>query len=111
MSIANVSQKQEKGKKKDKKKSVKSSPAGNRTPVSRVTGGDTHHYTTEDETSGGVKRLLFKGKIKSRTSRWQRKPRVLIYKKHNKRLKSHVHLMTAYSSTNRANFKCVALFL
>ena len=24
------------------------SPAGNRTPVSRVTGGDTHHYTTED---------------------------------------------------------------
>ena len=26
----------------------KSSPAGNRTPVSRVTGGDTHHYTTED---------------------------------------------------------------
>ena len=26
----------------------KSSPAGNRTPVSRVTGGDTYHYTTED---------------------------------------------------------------
>ena len=25
-----------------------SSPAGNRTPVFRVTGGDTHHYTTED---------------------------------------------------------------
>ena len=24
------------------------SPAGNRAPVSRVTGGDTHHYTTED---------------------------------------------------------------
>ena len=23
-------------------------PAGNRTPVSRVTGGDTHLYTTED---------------------------------------------------------------
>ena len=23
-------------------------PAGNRTPVSRVTGGDTHHYTTEE---------------------------------------------------------------
>ena len=23
-------------------------PAGNRTPVSSVTGGDTHHYTTED---------------------------------------------------------------
>ena len=26
----------------------KVSPAGNRTPVFRVTGGDTHHYTTED---------------------------------------------------------------
>ena len=26
----------------------KASPAGNRTPVFRVTGGDTHHYTTED---------------------------------------------------------------
>ena len=25
-----------------------SSPAGNRTPVFRVTGGDTHHYTTEE---------------------------------------------------------------
>ena len=25
------------------------SPAGNRTPVFRVTGGDTHHYTTEDD--------------------------------------------------------------
>jgi hypothetical protein len=25
------------------------SPAGNWTPVSRVTGGDTDHYTTEDE--------------------------------------------------------------
>ena len=27
---------------------AKYSPAGNRTPVSRVTGGDTDHYTTED---------------------------------------------------------------
>ena len=27
---------------------ILSSPAGNRTPVSRVTGGDTYHYTTED---------------------------------------------------------------
>ena len=34
------------------------SPAGNRTPVSRVTGGDTRHYTTE-ETDGCLK-LLFK---------------------------------------------------
>ena len=40
----------------NKRKRVLSSPAGNRTPVSRVTGGDTHHYTTED--------LMFKkGKI------------------------------------------------
>ena len=31
-------------------KKVRVSPAGNRTPVSRVTGGDTHHYTTEDVT-------------------------------------------------------------
>ena len=30
------------------KRDRQSSPAGNRTPVSRVTGGDTHHYTTED---------------------------------------------------------------
>ena len=30
------------------------SPAGNRTPVSRVTGGDTHHYTTEDFTGFNV---------------------------------------------------------
>lgn len=27
------------------------SPSGNRTPVSRVTGGDTHHYTNEDDDS------------------------------------------------------------
>ena len=32
----------------NERKRVLSSPAGNRTPVSRVTGGDTHHYTTED---------------------------------------------------------------
>ena len=25
------------------------SPSGNWTPVSRVTGGDTYHYTNEDE--------------------------------------------------------------
>ena len=31
-------------------KNVWTSPAGNRTPVSRVTGGDTYHYTTEDAT-------------------------------------------------------------
>ena len=31
------------------------SPAGNRTPVFRVTGGDTHHYTTEDEALLGNK--------------------------------------------------------
>ena len=26
----------------------KTSPSGNRTPVARVTGGNTHHYTNED---------------------------------------------------------------
>ena len=31
-----------------KKKKKRDSVAGNRTPVSRVTGGDTHHYTTTD---------------------------------------------------------------
>ena len=29
-------------------KTKRISPAVNRTPVSRVTGGDTHHYTTEE---------------------------------------------------------------
>ena len=33
------------------------SPAGNPTPVSRVTGGDTHHYTTEDSVMIEVKIL------------------------------------------------------
>ena len=33
---------------KSQQKSMHTSPAGNRTPVSRVTGGDTYHYTTED---------------------------------------------------------------
>lgn len=35
------------------KKGRLASPSGNRTPVSRVTGGDTHHYTNED---GGARR-------------------------------------------------------
>ena len=69
MCIANVNQKQKKGKKQDKKEKKKknlfSSPAGNRTPVSRVTGGDTHHYTTEDRTRKFRKPLLFKGKMPS----------------------------------------------
>ena len=34
------------------------SPAGNRTPVSRVTGGDTHHYTTEDSSLSPGEREL-----------------------------------------------------
>ena len=36
-----------------KKKKI-SSPAGNRTRVFRVTGGDTHHYTTEEWTLTSV---------------------------------------------------------
>ena len=31
-----------------KKKELQNSPTGNRTPVFRVTGGDTNHYTIED---------------------------------------------------------------
>ena len=33
----------------------KFSPSGNRTPVSRVTGGDTHHYTNEEHDKCTVK--------------------------------------------------------
>ena len=33
------------------------SPSGNRTPVSRVTGGDTHHYTNEDWLREGLNNL------------------------------------------------------
>ena len=36
------------------------SPAGNRTRVFRVTGGDTHHYTTEDVVENGPPRRTFK---------------------------------------------------
>ena len=36
----------------------RTSPAGNWTPVSRVTGGDTDHYTTEDHGRQGKKYLL-----------------------------------------------------
>ena len=32
-----------------KKNLTKSSPSGNRTPVARMTGENTHHYTNEDE--------------------------------------------------------------
>ena len=47
----------------DRSKEVTScSPAGNRTPVSRVTGGDTYHYTTEDFTDADEKYFFhFKG--------------------------------------------------
>ena len=34
------------------------SPAGNRTPVFRVTGGDTHHYTTEEVDLNGTQKDL-----------------------------------------------------
>ena len=42
---------------KEQQISTNFSPAGNRTPVSRVTGGDTHHYTTE-ETDGCLNSCL-----------------------------------------------------
>ena len=42
-------------------KSKMPSPSGNWTPVFRVTGGDTHHYTTEDRYQGeSVKAYLRK---------------------------------------------------
>ena len=36
------------------KKKEQASPSGNRTPVSRVTGGDTYHYTNEDWLMGDL---------------------------------------------------------
>ena len=36
------------------------SPAGNRTPVFRVTGGDTHHYTTEEVDLNGTQKDLIR---------------------------------------------------
>ena len=36
------------------KVSKTTSPSGNRTPVSRVTGGDTYHYTNEDLLTAAV---------------------------------------------------------
>ena len=39
------------------------SPTGNRTPVSRVTGGDTYHYTIEDNClKAALKLVLFQCK-------------------------------------------------
>ena len=35
------------------------SPAGNRTRVFRVTGGDTYHYTTEDYTHIGYENSIY----------------------------------------------------
>ena len=35
------------------------SPTGNRTLVSRVTGGDTHHYTIEDYVFDNKVRYLY----------------------------------------------------
>ncbi|KAH3818430.1 hypothetical protein DPMN_120105 [Dreissena polymorpha] len=36
----------------EERQKSKCSPTGNRTPVSRVTGGDTHHYTIEEADNG-----------------------------------------------------------
>ena len=40
-------------------KAKRISPAGNRTPVSRVTGGDTHHYTTEELDALNVSLMVY----------------------------------------------------
>ena len=47
------------------------SSAGNRTPVSRVTGGDTHHYTTEDILERCQKFICFFVKPKPTAILWQ----------------------------------------
>ena len=44
--------------KKENEKKNTHSPAGNRTRVFRVTGGDTYHYTTEDCTGGGTQHIV-----------------------------------------------------
>ena len=40
---------------------IKTSPSGNRTPVARVTGGNTHHYTKKDRNvaSTGIEPATF----------------------------------------------------
>ena len=51
------------------RKKKKFSPTGNWTPVSRVTGGDTHHYTIEDDMIGnrkmGIWFILKKRRVRS----------------------------------------------
>ena len=49
--VLQISKKKKKSKHKGvkKKEKILHSPAGNRTRVFRVTGGDTYHYTTEDQ--------------------------------------------------------------
>ncbi len=49
------------GKRKRKRKKKHNSPAGNRTRVFRVTGGDTYHYTTEDICTVALKINILKG--------------------------------------------------
>ena len=42
------------------KKKMLDSPAGNRTRVFRVTGGDTYHYTTEDNLAAAIINVVYK---------------------------------------------------
>ena len=42
---------------KEQQKITNFSPAGNRTRVSRVTGGDTHHYTTKETDACVISRV------------------------------------------------------
>ena len=48
---------------KKKQKTTYFSTAGNPTPVSRVAGGDSHHYTTEE--TDGILKSCFLTQIKS----------------------------------------------
>ena len=53
-----ISFEQQSKKSRKQKKHSQSSPAGNRTLVFRVTGGDTHHYTTEDTAVKQFKKII-----------------------------------------------------
>ena len=64
-------------KKKKKKRKKLVSPSGNRTPVSRVTGGDTYHYTNEDLTDEAAAEVSTKHRNADSGSAWPGGCRVL----------------------------------
>ena len=60
---------------------IKTSSAGNRTPVSNVTGWDTHHYTTEDTLPRiSSKFMSFEVvKLQNDTKQLDQRSRILLY--------------------------------